>query len=336
MTSVETVPSVLQATVPILQPSHLEGDPTLATEILPGPPSLLSVQQAAVRKDTKKPSFALSYLPTSDPGSTYSVLGLAHAPTVVSMGVDGPRRKRPRTSKVCVSLSLHHFRVLTPSCSFCFPNHHRLQSSPISALQPRVSTRARQANSPAIVATANSHEVATAWSTPPRDIAVRSSPPPDTDEPMASRSNSVSNMDDAIPQAEIRVNGTERSVTRKDKGKGKEKEKGAANGTAAEEPLAITYNLNEFGPPPVRITIPFILVIVVEVVHYKANEDHCSSCQSFGSLVYCDGCPRAFHLWCLDPPMEPQDLPEGDKRWFCPACVMQRVNQCQFSPFLWS
>lgn len=107
MTSVETVPSFLQAAVPILQPSHLEGDPTLATEVLPGPPSLLSVQQSAVRKDTKKPSFALSYLPTSDPGSTYSVLGLAHTPTVVSMGVDGPRRKRPRTSKVCVSPSFY-------------------------------------------------------------------------------------------------------------------------------------------------------------------------------------------------------------------------------------
>ena len=108
MTSVETVPSVLQAAVPISQPSHLEGDPALATEILPGPPSLLSVQQSAVRKDTKKPSFALSYLPTSDPGSTYSLLGLAHTPTVVSMGVDGPRRKRPRTSKVCVSLSFRY------------------------------------------------------------------------------------------------------------------------------------------------------------------------------------------------------------------------------------
>ena len=114
MTSVETVPSVLQAAAPILQPSHLEGDPTLATEILPGPPSLLSVQQSAVRKDTKKPSFALSYLPTSDPGSTYSVLGLAHTPTVVSMGIDGPRRKRPRTSKVCVSLSFHHSSCANP------------------------------------------------------------------------------------------------------------------------------------------------------------------------------------------------------------------------------
>ena len=147
---------------------------------------------------------------------------------------------------------------------------------------------------------------------------------------MASRSNSVSNMDEATPQVETQINGSERFVTRKDKGKGKEKEKGAANGKVSEEPLAITYNLNEFGPPPVRTAILPFFVTVTEAVCCKANEDHCSSCQSFGSLVYCDGCPRAFHLWCLDPPMEPQDLPEGEKRWFCPACVMQQVNQSLF------
>jgi len=147
---------------------------------------------------------------------------------------------------------------------------------------------------------------------------------------MASRSNSLSNMDEATPQAETQINGTERFVTRKDKGKGKEKEKGTANGKVLEEPLAITYNLNEFGPPPVRTAILPFPFTVTKAVCYKANEDHCSSCQSFGSLVYCDGCPRAFHLWCLDPPMEPQDLPEGEKRWFCPACVMQQVNQSLF------
>jgi hypothetical protein len=127
----------------------------------------------------------------------------------------------------------------------------------MSALQPRVSTRARQANSPAIVAVTNSHDMAAAWSALPQDTPVRSSPPLDTDEPMASRSNSVSNLDDATSQAEIRVNGIERSVTRKDKGKGKgkEREEGVTNGNPTEEPLAITYNLNEFGPPPVRFVI---------------------------------------------------------------------------------
>jgi hypothetical protein len=65
----------------------------------------------------------------------------------------------------------------------------------------------------------------------------------------------VSILDEATPQAEIRVNGTDRSVARKDKGKGKEKEKGVTNGNSTEEPLAITYNLNDFGPPLVRFAI---------------------------------------------------------------------------------
>ena len=59
------------------------------------------------------------------------------------------------------------------------------------------------------------------------------------------------------------------------------------------------------------------------------NEDHCSSCRSYGALVYCDGCPRAFHLWCLDPPMEGVD--DGDARWFCPTCAARKVSLIYFS-----
>lgn len=58
---------------------------------------------------------------------------------------------------------------------------------------------------------------------------------------------------------------------------------------------------------------------------HKLNEDHCSACSYQGSLVYCDGCPRAYHLWCLDPPMEPSDVPEGDK-WFCSCCSFRKVR----------
>lgn len=58
----------------------------------------------------------------------------------------------------------------------------------------------------------------------------------------------------------------------------------------------------------------------------QSNEDHCSACRSLGSLVYCDGCPRAYHLWCLNPPMEEKDLPAGDARWFCPSCSQQQVR----------
>lgn len=107
MTSMAEVPAYLLQGVPVLQPPHLEGlsDPSLSTEILPGPPSLLSVQQTVQKRDPKKPSAFMSYLPTSDPGSTYS--GLMAGALSVSE-VDGPRRKRARVDKGYVSLSFSH------------------------------------------------------------------------------------------------------------------------------------------------------------------------------------------------------------------------------------
>ncbi|KAJ7812100.1 hypothetical protein B0H14DRAFT_2606051 [Mycena olivaceomarginata] len=53
--------------VPVHQPSHLEGDASLATEILPAPPSLLSV----VQQSTKKHDLTVySYLHPTDPGDS--------------------------------------------------------------------------------------------------------------------------------------------------------------------------------------------------------------------------------------------------------------------------
>jgi hypothetical protein len=47
------VPVYMPPGVPVVQPPHLEGlsDLSLSTEILTGPPSLLSVQQAAHKRD---------------------------------------------------------------------------------------------------------------------------------------------------------------------------------------------------------------------------------------------------------------------------------------------
>jgi hypothetical protein len=73
------------------QPAHLEGDSTLATEILPGPPPVASIQQTMVKRDPKKPSVAFSYLPPSDPGSTYS--GLIHG-TLIGQESESSRMKR--------------------------------------------------------------------------------------------------------------------------------------------------------------------------------------------------------------------------------------------------
>jgi hypothetical protein len=92
------VPVYMSPGVPVVQPPHLEGlsDPSLSTEILPGPPSLLSVQQAAHKRDPKKPGAFVSYLPASDPGSTYSgLMGSAFS----GSDAEGQRRKRARVDK---------------------------------------------------------------------------------------------------------------------------------------------------------------------------------------------------------------------------------------------
>ena len=99
MAATASVPAYMLPGVSVHQPAHLEGDPALATEILPGPPPLVAVQQAAQKRDSKKPAIHYSYLPPSDPGSTYS--GIMHGTLV---GQDqGPLNKRSRTDKGCVS-----------------------------------------------------------------------------------------------------------------------------------------------------------------------------------------------------------------------------------------
>jgi len=96
MATTASLPPYLLQGVRIHQPPHLEGDPALATEILPGPPSLVSAQQAAQKRDPRKPSTVYSYLPLSDPGSTYS--GLMHG-TLIGQDLEGPRNKRSRVDK---------------------------------------------------------------------------------------------------------------------------------------------------------------------------------------------------------------------------------------------
>ena len=96
MATTASFPAYLLQGVTIHQPPHLEGDSALATEILPGPPSLVSAQQAAQKRDPRKPSTVYSYLPLSDPGSTYS--GLMHG-TLIGQDLEGHRNKRSRVDK---------------------------------------------------------------------------------------------------------------------------------------------------------------------------------------------------------------------------------------------
>lgn len=106
-----TVPVYLLAGAPVLQQPRAgqdSGDPSLATEILPGPPQVSSVKQTAARRDSKKYAPLVSFLPQHDPGTSYA--GMAAAPVTgtgileANLEVDGPRRKRARVDKGCVML----------------------------------------------------------------------------------------------------------------------------------------------------------------------------------------------------------------------------------------
>jgi len=52
------------------------------------------------------------------------------------------------------------------------------------------------------------------------------------------------------------------------------------------------------------------------------NHDCCDSCREGGALICCDSCPASFHLQCHDPPLEDNDIPEGD--WICIKCYASK------------
>lgn len=53
-----------------------------------------------------------------------------------------------------------------------------------------------------------------------------------------------------------------------------------------------------------------------EKEHWEQS-DECEVCHDGGELICCDGCINAYHLGCINPPLE--ELPTG--QWFCYECV---------------
>ncbi|XP_011892822.1 PREDICTED: autoimmune regulator isoform X8 [Cercocebus atys] len=58
---------------------------------------------------------------------------------------------------------------------------------------------------------------------------------------------------------------------------------------------------------------------------HQKNEDECAVCRDGGELICCDGCPRAFHLACLSPPL--REIPSGT--WRCSGCLQVTVQEMQ-------
>ncbi|NXG67500.1 AIRE regulator, partial [Hemiprocne comata] len=54
----------------------------------------------------------------------------------------------------------------------------------------------------------------------------------------------------------------------------------------------------------------------------QENEDECAACGDGGELICCDGCPRAFHLACLVPPLP--CVPSG--MWRCGCCAASAAD----------
>lgn len=101
MASVGGVVPCLQPGFSVSQPPQLEGDLSLATEILRGPPSLASVQQAGLpQQGHRKAVMSFSNLPSADPGTTCTMHFAMNQLRAARVDMGGtPLQKRARLEK---------------------------------------------------------------------------------------------------------------------------------------------------------------------------------------------------------------------------------------------
>uniref|UniRef100_A0A8C7VBK9 Autoimmune regulator n=1 Tax=Oncorhynchus mykiss TaxID=8022 RepID=A0A8C7VBK9_ONCMY len=71
-------------------------------------------------------------------------------------------------------------------------------------------------------------------------------------------------------------------------------------------------------------------ISVCVCIQAQRNDDECAVCKDGGELICCDGCPRAYHLTCLDPPLT--TIPSGT--WRCQSCHSNKVRRERIYPVL--
>ncbi|XP_060096843.1 autoimmune regulator [Heteronotia binoei] len=72
---------------------------------------------------------------------------------------------------------------------------------------------------------------------------------------------------------------------------------------------------------------PTISFHTVDPALQQKNDDECAVCRDGGELICCDGCPKAFHLACLQPPLT--EIPSGT--WRCDSCSPGKVKHDRHS-----
>ncbi|KAI8641918.1 hypothetical protein BD408DRAFT_443903 [Parasitella parasitica] len=58
----------------------------------------------------------------------------------------------------------------------------------------------------------------------------------------------------------------------------------------------------------------------------KKNHDLCDACGGTGQFLCCDACPNAFHLTCVEPPMDAEDLEKLSDNWYCNECEHKKMD----------
>ncbi|XP_054433528.1 autoimmune regulator [Pteronotus mesoamericanus] len=90
-----------------------------------------------------------------------------------------------------------------------------------------------------------------------------------------------------------------------------------AKGAQVAAPAGGDLRASQQGRAPAPATLPS------EPQLHQKNEDECAVCRDGGELICCDGCPRAFHLACLSPPL--REIPSGT--WRCSSCLQGRAER---------